>query len=220
MPLIRRVAGPARRGEGGTADGSPARARPAKGLHEGLTEAPALVAGRWIRVLAAPPVSLGDRTADRADPISPRSQGKPGRVDPGQVPQGAVSGRPMSFPFRQVSAIIRSQCPHPGSIFVIVHGVGSLESGGFDSRGPIGRSEGARAPTEPSGTTMSDRPARRRPGRRNGVSTVTIGASNRLPGGHSVPPPARRPITACRPAHPLRRTTRQGLDITSSVGSS
>ena len=57
------------------------------------------------------------------------------------------------------------------------------------------------APTEPSGTTMSGPPARRRPGGRHGATTVRLGATNRLPGGHSVPPPSRGPITAYRPAH-------------------
>jgi hypothetical protein len=31
------------------------------------------------------------------------------------------------------------------------------------------------APTEPSGTMMSDRPARRRPGRRHGATTKSTG---------------------------------------------
>ena len=40
-----------------------------------------------------------------------------GRVDPGKVPQGAVSGRLMSFPLRKGSPIMRSECPHAGSLF-------------------------------------------------------------------------------------------------------
>ena len=47
------------------------------------------------------------------------------------------------------------------------------------------------APTEPSGTTMSDRPVRRRPGRRHGATTGSIGSVNRLPDGKSVPPLSR-----------------------------
>ena len=54
-------------------------------------------------------------------------------------------------------------------------------------------------PTEPLGTTMSGRPVRRGPGCRHVATTVSIGATNRLPGGHSVPPPSRCPITARRP---------------------
>ena len=57
------------------------------------------------------------------------------------------------------------------------------------------------APTKPLGTTMSGHPARRRPGRRHVATTVSVGATNRLPDGHSVPPPSRRPITACRQVH-------------------
>ena len=55
-------------------------------------------------------------------------------------------------------------------------------------------------PTESLGTTMSGRPARRRPGWRHVATTVTIGSTNRLPGGHAVTPPSRRPITARRSA--------------------
>jgi hypothetical protein len=75
-------------------------------------------------------------------------------------------------------------------------------------------------PTEPSRTTRSGGPARRRPGCRHLATTMTIGATNRRPGGHSLPPPSRRPITASRPALPLRRNTTLGLDIVSIVGSS
>ena len=57
------------------------------------------------------------------------------------------------------------------------------------------------APTEPSGTPMSDRPARRRPRRRHGATTGSIGSVNRLPDGKSVPPLSRGPVTACRQAH-------------------
>ena len=58
------------------------------------------------------------------------------------------------------------------------------------------------APTEPSGTTMSDRPARRRPGRRHRATTGNIGSVDRLPDGKSVPPLSRGPVTACRRARP------------------
>src|SRR5262249_62141769 len=85
---------------------------------------------------------------------------------------------------------------------VAVHGVGSLESGDFDSRWAIGRREGAMAPTEPSGATMSDRPARRRPGRRHGATTTSLGSVNRLPDGKPVPPPSRGPATPPRGARP------------------
>jgi len=75
-------------------------------------------------------------------------------------------------------------------------------------------------PTEPSGTTMSGRPARRCPGRRHGATTRSIGSANRLPDGQSVPPPSRRPITACRQAHAGAPKNEGGLDITLSLGSS
>ena len=58
------------------------------------------------------------------------------------------------------------------------------------------------APTEPSGTTMPDRPARRRPGRRHGATTRSIGPPNRVPEGQSVPPLSRGPVTACRGVRP------------------
>jgi hypothetical protein len=54
------------------------------------------------------------------------------------------------------------------------------------------------APTEPSGTMMSGRPALRRPGHRHGATTRSIGPANRLPDGQSVPPLSRGPVTACR----------------------
>jgi hypothetical protein len=57
------------------------------------------------------------------------------------------------------------------------------------------------APTEPSATTMSGRPARRRPDRRHGATTRSIGPANRLPDGTSVPPLPRGPVTACRQVH-------------------
>jgi hypothetical protein len=57
------------------------------------------------------------------------------------------------------------------------------------------------APTEPSATTRSRRPARRRPGRRHGATTLSIGPPNRLPDGQSVPPLSRGPVTARRQAH-------------------
>ena len=56
-------------------------------------------------------------------------------------------------------------------------------------------------PTKPSRTTMSGRPARRRPGCRHGATTVTIGATNRLPRRALRTPPSRLPITACRQVH-------------------
>ena len=58
------------------------------------------------------------------------------------------------------------------------------------------------SPTEPSGTTKSGRPARQRPGRRDGATTGSIGPANRLPDGKPVPPLSRRPVTACRQARP------------------
>ena len=65
-----------------------------------------------------------DRVSDRPD-LSPlwtqahprHGSGTLGRVDPGKVPQGAVSGRLMSFPLRKGSVIMRSECPHAGSLF-------------------------------------------------------------------------------------------------------
>jgi hypothetical protein len=57
------------------------------------------------------------------------------------------------------------------------------------------------APTEPSATTRSRRPARRRPGRRHGATTMSIGPANRLPDGESLPPLCRGSVTACRQAH-------------------
>jgi hypothetical protein len=57
------------------------------------------------------------------------------------------------------------------------------------------------APTEPSGTTMSRRPARRSPGRRHGATTLSIGPANRPPEGQSVTPLSRGPVTAWRQAH-------------------
>ena len=57
------------------------------------------------------------------------------------------------------------------------------------------------APTEPSGTTRSGRPALRRPGHRHGATTGSIGPANRLPDGKSVTPLSRRPVTACRQVH-------------------
>ena len=57
------------------------------------------------------------------------------------------------------------------------------------------------APTDPSATTRSGCPARRRPGCRHGATTVSIGATNRLPDGPSVPPLSRGPVTARRKAH-------------------
>ena len=56
------------------------------------------------------------------------------------------------------------------------------------------------APTEPSGTTMPDRPARRRPGRRHGATTGSIGSVDRLPDGKPRPPLSRGPVTARRRA--------------------
>jgi hypothetical protein len=73
---------------------------------------------------------------------------------------------------------------------VAVHGVGSLESGDSDPGGAIGRREGALAPTEPPGTTRSGCPARRRPSCRHVATSVTIGATSRLPAGIPYP---RRP---------------------------
>jgi hypothetical protein len=58
------------------------------------------------------------------------------------------------------------------------------------------------APTEPSGTTMPDRPARRRPGRRHGATTGSIGSVDRLPDGKPRPPLSRGPVTACRGVRP------------------
>ena len=58
------------------------------------------------------------------------------------------------------------------------------------------------APTEPSGTTMSGRPARRRLGRRHGATTRSIGSVSRLPDGKPVPPLSRGPVTARRGARP------------------
>jgi hypothetical protein len=83
---------------------------------------------------------------------------------------------------------------------VAVHGVGSRESGDFDSRGAIGRSDGAMPPTEPSGATMSGRPARRRPGRRHSATTRSIDSVSRLPERKSVPSPSRGSVTASRQA--------------------
>ena len=57
------------------------------------------------------------------------------------------------------------------------------------------------APTEPSGTTMTGHPARRRPGRRHGATTSSVGTTNRLPDAPSVSLLSRRPITACRQVH-------------------
>jgi hypothetical protein len=59
------------------------------------------------------------------------------------------------------------------------------------------------APTEPSGTTMSDRPARRRPGRRHGATTRSIGSVDRLSDRPSVPQLSRGPVTPCRGARPV-----------------
>jgi hypothetical protein len=67
-------------------------------------------------------------------------------------------------------------------------------------------------PTERSRITMSGRPARRRPGCRHLATTVSFDATNRLPGGHSVPPSSRRPITA--PPGTLRRVEERGRDLT------
>jgi hypothetical protein len=58
------------------------------------------------------------------------------------------------------------------------------------------------APTEPSRTTMSDRPPRGRRGRQHGATTGSIGSVNRLPDGKSVPPLSRGPVTARRGARP------------------
>ena len=58
------------------------------------------------------------------------------------------------------------------------------------------------APTETSGTTMSRRPARRRPGRRHGATARRIGSVSRLHDGKSVPSLSRRPVTACRQSRP------------------
>jgi hypothetical protein len=66
------------------------------------------------------------------------------------------------------------------------------------------------APTEPSATTMSDRPARRRPGRRHGATTGSIGSVNHLPDGKPVPPLSRGPVTACRGARPAAPTNAGG----------
>jgi hypothetical protein len=58
------------------------------------------------------------------------------------------------------------------------------------------------APTEPSATTRSGRPAGRRPSRRHGATTLGLGSVDRLPDRTSVPPLSRRPVTACRGARP------------------
>ena len=55
--------------------------------------------------------------------------------------------------------------------------------------------------SEPSGTTMSGRPARRRPGRRHGATTSSAGTTKRLPDAQSVSLLSRGPITACRQVH-------------------
>ena len=79
-----------------------------------------------------------------------------------------------------------------------ITGIGRL---GF----PIERSasvRGAMAPSEPSATTMSGRPARRRPGLRRGVTTRSIGSTNRPPDRPSVPRLSRRRANACRQPRP------------------
>ena len=58
------------------------------------------------------------------------------------------------------------------------------------------------APTETSATTMSGRPACRRPGRRRGATARSIGSLSRLHDGKSVPSLCRGPVTACRQARP------------------
>ena len=58
------------------------------------------------------------------------------------------------------------------------------------------------APTEPSATTRSRRPARRRPGRWHGATTLSVGSTNRLPDGPSVPRLSRRRVDAWRQARP------------------
>ena len=55
--------------------------------------------------------------------------------------------------------------------------------------------------TEPSGTARSRRPARRRPGRRHGATTSSVGTTKRLPDAPSVSLLSRRPITECRQVH-------------------
>jgi hypothetical protein len=103
---------------------------------------------------------------------------------------------------------------------VAVHGVGSLESGDFDSRRAIARREGAMAPTEPSRTTMSRRPARRCPGRRHRVTTLSLGSVDWLPMERPCPRcPEARSLRVVR-CSPRRRKTREWLDITLSMGSS
>jgi hypothetical protein len=87
-----------------------------------------------------------------------------------------------------------------------------MESGDFDSRGAIRGSEGAMTLTEPSGTTMSGRPVRRRPRPRHGATTNSLGTGDRLPNGESVPPLSRRQVTACRRRVPSRGKTPEGLD--------
>ncbi len=60
-----------------------------------------------------------DRVSDRPD-LSPlgrhahprHGSGTLGRVDPGKVPQGSVSGRLMACPLRKGSPIMRYECPH------------------------------------------------------------------------------------------------------------
>jgi hypothetical protein len=66
-------------------------------------------------------------------------------------------------------------------------------------------------PTEPSGITMSGCPARRRPGRRHGATTMSIGSVSRLHDGKSVLSLSRRPVTACREARPAAPKNAGGI---------
>jgi hypothetical protein len=59
------------------------------------------------------------------------------------------------------------------------------------------------ASTEPSGTTMSGRPARRRPGRWHGATTKSIDSVNLLLDAQSGPRLSRRRVNACRRARPV-----------------
>ena len=75
-----------------------------------------------------------DRLSDRPD-LSPlgtqthprHGSGTLGRDDPGKVPQGAVSGRLMSFPLRKGSPIMRSECPRVGSLFFPIETMDGVE---------------------------------------------------------------------------------------------
>jgi hypothetical protein len=69
------------------------------------------------------------------------------------------------------------------------------------------------APTEPSGTTISGRPARRRIGRRHGAPTRIIDFVNRFLGAQFVSRLSRRRVNVCRRARPA--APKNGSNLTS-----